>query len=78
MQTLATPGITAATMLTFLDRNVGISLFNPAIGGDPVLYQHLFWFYSHPAVYIMVLPWFGIVSEILPTFTRKPISVIPR
>lgn len=70
---LATPGITAATVLTWLDRTYDISLFNPAIGGDPVLYQHLFWFYSHPAVYIMVLPWFGIVSEILPTFTRKPI-----
>ncbi len=73
LQVLATPGVTAATMMTFLDRTIGISLFNPAIGGDPVLYQHLFWFYSHPAVYIMVLPWFGIVSEILPTFTRKPI-----
>ncbi len=70
---LATPGITAATMLTYLDRVVGISWYNPAIGGDPILYQHLFWFYSHPAVYIMVLPWFGIVSEILPTFSRKPI-----
>ena len=73
LQVLATPGITAATMVTLLDRTTGISLYNPAIGGDPVLYQHLFWFYSHPAVYIMVLPWFGIVSEILPTFTRKPI-----
>jgi cytochrome c oxidase subunit I+III len=73
LQVLATPGITAATMLTLMDRMTGISLYNPAIGGDPVLYQHLFWFYSHPAVYIMVLPWFGIVSEMLPTFTRKPI-----
>lgn len=73
LQVLATPGITAATMLTYLDRTINISLFNPAIGGDPVLYQHLFWFYSHPAVYIMVLPWFGIVSEILPVFSRKPI-----
>ena len=73
LQVLATPGVTAATMMTYLDRSVGISIFNPAIGGDPVLYQHLFWFYSHPAVYIMVLPWFGIVSEILPTFSRKPI-----
>jgi len=73
LQVLATPGITAATMTTLLDRTVGISLYNPAIGGDPVLYQHLFWFYSHPAVYIMVLPWFGIVSEMLPTFSRKPL-----
>ena len=73
LQVLATPGVTAATMITLLDRTTGISLYNAAIGGDPVLYQHLFWFYSHPAVYIMVLPWFGIVSEILPTFTRKPI-----
>jgi len=70
---IATPAITVATMLTWLDRTVGISLFDPAIGGDPVLYQHLFWFYSHPAVYMMVLPWFGLVSEILPTFSRKPI-----
>lgn len=77
LQVLATPGVTAATVLTYLDRTVGISLFNPAIGGDPVLYQHLFWFYSHPAVYIMVLPWFGIVSEILPTFSRKPIFGYP-
>ncbi|MEM6429171.1 MAG: cytochrome c oxidase subunit I [Deinococcota bacterium] len=73
LQVLATPGITAATMLTYLDRTIDISLFNPAIGGDPILYQHLFWFYSHPAVYIMVLPWFGIVSEMLPVFSRKPI-----
>jgi len=70
---MATPGVTVATVLTWLERSTGISLFNPAIGGDPILYQHLFWFYSHPAVYIMILPWFGVVSEILPTFSRKPI-----
>src|SRR2546426_464646 len=48
-------------------------LFNPALGGDPILFQHLFWFYSHPAVYIMILPAMGVTSEIIPTFARKPI-----
>src|SRR2546430_12191240 len=50
-----------------------LGFFNPAMGGDPILFQHLFWFYSHPAVYIMVLPAMGVVSEIIPTFARKPI-----
>ncbi|MBN2471966.1 MAG: cbb3-type cytochrome c oxidase subunit I, partial [Anaerolineae bacterium] len=55
------------------DRNLGTQFFNVASGGDPVLWQHLFWFYSHPAVYIMVLPAMGVVSEILPVFSRKPL-----
>src|SRR5437879_10801842 len=50
-----------------------LGLFNPALGGDPILFQHLFWFYSHPAVYIMILPAMGVTSEIIPTFARKPI-----
>jgi len=50
-----------------------LGFFNPALGGDPILFQHLFWFYSHPAVYIMVLPAMGVVSEVIPTFARKPI-----
>jgi cytochrome c oxidase subunit I len=47
--------------------------FNPALGGDPLLFQHLFWFYSHPAVYIMILPGMGVVSELIPCFSRKPL-----
>jgi cytochrome c oxidase subunit 1 len=50
-----------------------LGFFNPALGGDPILFQHLFWFYSHPAVYIMILPAMGVVSEVIPTFARKPI-----
>ena len=52
---------------------LGIGVFNPQLGGDPVLFEHLFWFYSHPVVYIMILPSMGIVSEIIPVFSRKPI-----
>lgn len=69
---LATPMLTGAVAMLAADRNLGTQFFT-AEGGDPVLWQHLFWFYSHPAVYIMVLPAMGIVSEILPVFSRKPI-----
>jgi cytochrome c oxidase subunit 1 len=67
----ATPALAAALILLFIQRFTGAGFFGPQ--GDPVLWQHMFWFYSHPAVYIMVLPAMGIVSEILPVFARKPI-----
>ncbi len=68
-----TPFIAGSQFLTLFDRVMGTHFFNPAQGGDVVSYQHIFWFYSHPAVYIMMLPGFGIISEIIATFSRKPI-----
>lgn len=73
IQVLATPVIGITLALIMLERFLGIGVFDPALGGDPILYQHLFWIYSHPAVYIMILPAMGVVSEILPTFARKDI-----
>jgi cytochrome c oxidase subunit 1 len=70
---MATPVITSALIMLFIDRNYGGAFFDPARGGDPVLYQNVFWFYSHPAVYVMVLPAMGMISEILPVFSRKPL-----
>jgi cytochrome c oxidase subunit 1 len=70
---LATPVLTIALLLVAFERIFGIGIFDPALGGDPVLFQHLFWFYSHPAVYIMILPGMGIVSEIITCFSRKNI-----
>ncbi len=69
----AMPSISAALFLLFLDRHLGTHFFNPAAGGDPLLWQHLFWFFGHPEVYIMILPAMGIVSETLPVFSRKPL-----
>jgi cytochrome c oxidase subunit 1 len=68
---LATPVLTIALGLVAFERIFGIGIFDPALGGDPVLFQHLFWFYSHPAVYIMILPAMGIVSEVITCFSRK-------
>ena len=73
VQLLATPVISITFILVMLERFFHIGLFDPAKGGDPLLYQHLFWMYSHPAVYIMVLPGMGVVSEIIPIFSRKSI-----
>ncbi|MCI0573694.1 MAG: cbb3-type cytochrome c oxidase subunit I [Myxococcaceae bacterium] len=73
VQVLATPVIGLVVLLTAADNTFHIGLFDPARGGDPVLFQHLFWFYSHPAVYIMVLPAFGIISEVVSAFSRKNI-----
>ncbi len=70
---LGTPVIAITVFLLALERGLRIGFFDPALGGDPVLFQHLFWFYSHPAVYIMILPAMGVVSEIITCFSRKPI-----
>ena len=68
---LAVPVLAMALVLVVVERVAGVGIFDPAVGGDPLLFQHLFWFYSHPAVYIMILPGMGIVSEVIPCFARK-------
>src|SRR5437870_2032295 len=73
IQLIATPALAAALLMVLADRHLGTHFFDPAGGGDVLGYQHGFWFYSHPAVYIMILPYFGVISEILPVFSRKPI-----
>ncbi len=70
---LATPVLAITLLLMSVERIWGIGIFNPKLGGDPVLFQHLFWFYSHPAVYIMILPGMGVVSEVITCFSRKKI-----
>ena len=70
---LATPVLAMTLLLLALERLLQVGIFDPALGGDPILFQHLFWFYSHPAVYIMVLPAMGVASEVLPCFARKRI-----
>jgi cytochrome c oxidase subunit I len=73
IQVLATPVIGITLVLMILERVFGIGIFDARMGGDPVLFQHFFWFYSHPAVYIMILPGMAIISELIPTFSRKTI-----
>jgi cytochrome c oxidase subunit 1 len=73
IQILATPVLGITLLLLLAERALGVGIFDPALGGDPVLFQHFFWFYSHPAVYIMILPAMGVMSELVPTFARKHI-----
>jgi len=73
IQVLATPVIAMTLVLMMLERSLHLGIFDPNLGGDPVLFQHLFWFYSHPAVYIMILPGMGVISEIIACFTRRRI-----
>ncbi|MFH2052984.1 MAG: cbb3-type cytochrome c oxidase subunit I [bacterium] len=73
IQIIATPVVGITLVLLFLERTLGIGFFDPSRGGDPILYQHLFWIYSHPVVYVMILPAMGIISEILPAFARRTI-----
>ncbi len=73
IQVLGTPVIAVTLLLVALERGFHLGIFDPALGGDPVLFQHLFWFYSHPAVYIMVLPAMGVVSELVSTYSRKKV-----
>ncbi|MCB1884500.1 MAG: cytochrome c oxidase subunit I [Geminicoccaceae bacterium] len=70
---LATPVLAMALLLIMIERLLGVGIFDPALGGDPVLFEHLFWFYSHPAVYIMILPGMGVVTEIVTCFARRRI-----
>src|ERR1700759_3718488 len=71
LMVLGTPVLAITLVLVMLERTIGIGVFDPTKGGDPLLFQHLFWFYSHPAVYIMILPGMGVISEVISTFARK-------
>ncbi len=73
IQVLATPVLAITMVMLLLERFLGIGIFDPAMGGDPVLFQHFFWFYSHPAVYIMILPGMGIISELVSVFSHRKI-----
>jgi cytochrome c oxidase subunit I len=73
IQILATPVLAITGLLLLAERILGVGIFDPALGGDPVLYQHFFWFYSHPAVYIMILPAMGVISEVISAHSRKHI-----
>ena len=73
MQVLATPVLAITLLLLTLERAFGLGIFDPRLGGDPILFQHFFWFYSHPAVYIMIVPGMGVVSELIGTFSRRQV-----
>ena len=73
IQLFGLPALTAGAVMLLFDITVGTGFFNPANGGNPVLFQHFFWFYSHPAVYVIILPIFGIFSEVFPVYSRKPL-----
>jgi cytochrome c oxidase subunit I len=73
IQLFGLPALTAGAVMLLLDLTAGTSFFDPAKGGNPVLFQHFFWFYSHPAVYVIILPVFGIFSELFPVYARKPL-----
>ena len=73
IQLTATQTVAVALLMVVAQRSLGLGFFDPAGGGDPLLYQHLFWFYSHPVVYVFVLPGLGVISELLPVFARKPL-----
>ncbi|MEL6129092.1 MAG: cbb3-type cytochrome c oxidase subunit I, partial [Cyanobacteria bacterium J06628_4] len=73
IQLFGLPALTAGAVMLLFDLSLGTSFFDPIKGGDPILYQHFFWFYSHPAVYVIILPIFGIFSELLPVYARKPL-----
>jgi cytochrome c oxidase subunit 1 len=73
IQVMATPVLGITLLLLVMEKVMGVGIFDPALGGDPVLFQHFFWFYSHPAVYIMILPGMGVMSELITTFSRKRI-----
>ena len=70
---LATPVLAMTLALIAVERGLGVGIFDPSLGGDPILFQHMFWFYSHPAVYIMILPAMGVVSELVTCFSRRPV-----
>jgi cytochrome c oxidase subunit 1 len=73
IQFTATQTVGMALLMVVTERAIGLNFFDPAAGGNPILYQHLFWFYSHPVVYVFILPGLGIISELLPVFSRKPL-----
>ena len=73
IQVLATPVVAITLVLLGMERIFGVGIFDPALGGDPILFQHMFWFYSHPVVYIMILPAFGVMSEVISCFSRKTV-----